>query len=173
VVFARSGVGVTILSEDTTAAVMVMDLVSTALRAHDEGRSPQETICAGVAAMVGAQCAAYVHIDLRRAECHMVCRPFTVESGRERSRLSAANLTDLERTGGSALVSQVGSANAAARLSSTSIPLGSAPGSLRLLAVSAQRAFTADQLEVLRFAQPQLAALDLHLQVLERLSRSA
>jgi DNA-binding CsgD family transcriptional regulator len=155
------------MSQKTDAAVMVMDLVSTALVAHDEGRSPQETICAGVAAMVGAQWAAYVQIDLFRGECHMVCRPFMVEPGLEVAQLNAADLPGFGSAQGSASVNQVGSSRTA------EIPLSSAPGTLRLLAVSGRDPFTAHQLEVLRFAQPQLEVLDLHLQVLERLRSSA
>lgn len=145
---------------------MVMDLVATALRAHDEGRSPQETVCAGVAAMVGAEWAAYVHIDLCRAECQMVCRPFTLDPGPEATQLNATSPRSLEDNRGSASSSGVGDASAA------EIPLSSSPGVLQLLAVSRQNAFTAQELEVLRFAQPYLAELDLHLQRLERLPGS-
>jgi DNA-binding CsgD family transcriptional regulator len=152
------------MSQEATTAKMVMELVSTALRAHDEGGSAPETVCAGVASMVGASLAAYVHIDLSRAECHMVCRPFAVETGHE---VPAARVTELPwfekdhdsdsppRPDGTAEVAEISLCKTAT--------------TLRILAVSRETAFTAQEHEILRFAQPLLTVLDVHLQALERL----
>jgi DNA-binding CsgD family transcriptional regulator len=113
--------------------------------------------------MVGAEWAAYIHIDLGRAQCRMVCTPFTLDPGHGATQLTAPSPLSLEGSPGSASSSRAGEASAA------EIPLSSSPGVIQILAVSRRNAFTAQELKALRFAQPYLAELDLHLQRLEHL----
>src|SRR5665811_184743 len=80
----------------------VMDVVSDALIAIDDGASAQEVVCAGLCQAFHATCSAYVHTDVRGGEIHVVCWPpgCDIEALAELSGSSPAHpLADYHRHG--------------------------------------------------------------------------
>lgn len=172
------------MDEHARDADAVVDLVTDALRAMDDGGSIYEVICTRLSRIFRASAAAYVQIDVRRRVGTVRCWPSTVDVGGLR-RLTervpvthpvvryhldgnaeptclSAQLADrgdrVRSLRGSGVVGPAGCADIA------DLPLTCTPDQLRLVAFAREADFTAAELDLLRRLHRPIIALDAHLQ---------
>jgi DNA-binding CsgD family transcriptional regulator len=165
----------------------VMDVVSDALIAINDGTSAQEVVCAGLCQAFHATCSAYVHHDVLNGEIRVVCWPpgSGIEALAELSGSSPAHPpADYHRRGClepasisrrvtdpmawhesgffQVLQTQAGCTDVA------ELPLMTTCKTRRTVAIARPYEFTPTDLELLRIAQRPLVALDRHMLNAER-----
>ena len=144
----------------------VLEAICDAVSAMEDGRAPKLVICEHLARAVQATWGAYVVLEPSRTIRSLVCWPSALDA----ERISL--VSSLARAMHPESVRQV---NARSTPSATwpgddlvAVPLSASHGELRILAFASSGRFAAWHLEMLRFAQGPLTALDFHLSQLDR-----
>lgn len=169
------------------SAEELVELLTDAVAALDDGRSAREVVCLRLARLLDASAAAYVHLDLTRCTCTMLCWP---------SMITCVHLTlvttelDVTTPGAARREHALDGAPSVLRAWQTSaaremlsaylgrphladVPLARTDAEQRLAVIARPTTFSGEERAMLRLLEHPLAALDTHLGVLERLRGAA
>jgi DNA-binding CsgD family transcriptional regulator len=144
----------------------VLEAICDAVSALEDGRAPKLVICEHLARAVQATWGAYVVLEPSRTIRSLVCWPSALDAERLALVSSLARVMHPE----SVRALNAGSSPSASRVGDNvvAVPLSASHGEIRILALASSGRFAAWHLEMLRFAQGPLTALDVHLSQLDR-----